>query len=491
MTPMEDDQERVVIAGAGPVGLALALGLARQGVRSLIFEQKPALSVHSKAVIVLTRTCEILYEWEVLNSFKQHGLWRESVEVVDPKSHPIFRMSFDSLKPESPTPGVCVLPQDETEKLLYEAAIATGLVEVRFGHTVQTFDETANGVKVGFVGPKGNDVIEGRFLCGCDGAHGSVRAGLGLALDGKTYKAHAVLVDVCVADERDKLPWPRADFSQPGINAMIRFANGRWRIILARPGETDEAPPTPEFVQSVVDRMLAPGPIEIVWASAFKIHCRNAAAFRKGRVLLLGDSAHLNSPAGGQGMNAGIQDAHNLAWKLAAILKGANEEKFLNSYDVERQHAIRNGVDVATNRLTTFGIFMPPWLRGIAFRIMRSLARKPRYATRIAKGLGMLNYRYGESDLIDSSGGFYLPDLELEPGLRLRAVGAANGFLMEWVEGQIKLNEQTWKLNLDAGVAAQGLGRWTVVRPDLVVAYTRDSEMDAKKALEAVAMPEG
>lgn len=484
MTPMADDQERVVIAGAGPVGLALALGLALRGVRSLIFEKKPALSVHSKAVIVLTRTCEILHEWDVLDSFKQHSLWRESVEVVDPKNQPIFQMSFDSLGPVSPTPGVCVLLQDETEKMLYDAAIATGLVEVRFEHIVQTFDQTENGVKVGFVGPNGNDVIDGRFLCGCDGAHGSIRAGLGLALDGKTYKAHAILADVRISDDRDKLPWPRANFSQPGINAMVRFANGRWRIILARPGETDEAPPTPEFVQSIVDRILAPGPIQIVWASAFKIHCRNAAAFRKGRVLLLGDAAHLNSPAGGQGMNAGIQDAHNLAWKLAAILKGANEEKFLNSYDVERQHAIRNGVDVATNRLTTFGIFMPPWLRGIAFRIMRRLSRKPKYALRIARGLGMLNYRYAESDLIDSSGGFYLPDLELEPGLRMRAAGGANGFLVEWVEGQIKLGERTWKPNAGAAVAAQGLGRWTVVRPDFVVAYTGESEADARVALK-------
>ncbi len=483
---MTTDQERVIVAGAGPVGLALALGLARRGVRSLIFEQKPALSLHSKAVIVLTRTCEILHEWDVLDSFKQNSLWRESVEVVDPKSHPIFQMSFDSLKPVSPTPGVCVLPQDETEKLLYEAAIATGLVEVRFGHTVQTFDETPNGVKVGFIGPNGNDVIEGRFLCGCDGAHGSVRAGLGLALDGKTYKAHAVLADVRVSDERDMLSWPRADFSQPGINAMIRFANGRWRIILARPGETDEAPPPPEFVQSVVDRMLAPGPIEIVWASAFKIHCRNAAAFRKGRVLLLGDAAHLNSPAGGQGMNAGIQDAHNLAWKLAAILKGANEEKYLNSYDVERQHAIRNSVDVATNRLTTFGVFMPPWLRGIPFRIMRGLSRKPKYARRIAKGLGMLNYRYAESDLIDSSGGFYLPDLELEPRLRLREAGGPNGFLVERIEGQLRVGEHSWILGATPASAASELKRYTVVRPDIVVAYTGESEADAKKALRQI-----
>src|SRR5207253_4554013 len=127
--------------------------------------------------------------------------------------------------------------------------------------------------------------------------------------------------------------------------------------------------------------------------------------FRVGRVVLLGDAAHLNSPAGGQGMNAGIQDCHNLAWKLALVQRGGNAETLLKSYDSERYDAITRSVDVATDRPTKIGILAPDWLRMIVVSLVSWLSRNAGRQRRLASGGGLLNHRYDQGDLVDRSGG--------------------------------------------------------------------------------------
>src|SRR5207302_1262149 len=115
---------------------------------------------------------------------------------------------------------------------------------------------------------EGQYVLESEYLCGCDGGHSAVREGLGLHLDGKTYEAHAILADVRIDDERDKLPWPRANPHVPNLSFAVRFKSGHWRIIFAAKGATDEGPPSAEFVQAKVDELIGKGPVEIVWSSS-------------------------------------------------------------------------------------------------------------------------------------------------------------------------------------------------------------------------------
>jgi 2-polyprenyl-6-methoxyphenol hydroxylase-like FAD-dependent oxidoreductase len=355
-------------------------------------------------------------------------------------------------------------------------------VDIRFGHEVVAFDSDSDGVRTRV--RRGGDqyVIESEYLCGCDGAHSAVREGLGMELEGKTYRAHAKLADVRIEDERDQLPWPRVDFAQPNLSAVVRFRPGYWRIIFAGPGENDGGAPTPEFIQSKVGELIGRGPAETAWASSFHIHCRNAPHFRVGRVVLLGDAAHLNSPAGGQGMNAGIHDAHNLAWKLALALSGGDPEVLLKSYDAERYDAVTRTVDVATDRLTRFGVLGAPWLRSMGLALIRWLSRFASVQRRMGVGLGMLGHRYDEGDLIHRSGGRLCPDIDLGDGLRLRDVLRQDGGLVEVVRNGMKVcvGEATYDLSAPAGkeIARVG-GPWLAVRPDHVIAYSGGSREEA------------
>jgi 2-polyprenyl-6-methoxyphenol hydroxylase-like FAD-dependent oxidoreductase len=395
----------------------------------------------------------------------------------------LLSFGFASLHSISPTPGVCIAPQNETERLLYEAGVASGLIEVRFGQAVAAFDADDSGVRTRVQDGDKQYVLESEYLCGCDGAHSAVRQGLGFELEGKTYVAHAVLADVLIEDERDELPWPRANLHVRNLSAVIRFAPGYWRIIFAEGGGTDEGPPDPAFVQAKVNELIGPGFAEIVWSSSFKIHCRNAPHFRVGRVLLLGDAAHLNSPAGGQGMNAGIQDAHNVAWKLALCTKGADPEPLLKSYDEERYDAIVHGVDVATDRLTRIGILGPPWIRSVGLGLVKFLMRYTSIQRRMARGAGMLNLRYDQSTLIDATGGRYVPDIELGDGLRLRKALGPDGGLIELAQDGTKLflGEATYDLSTQASKEIQKAGGpYLTIRPDHVIAYAGASKERAE-----------
>lgn len=474
----------VVIVGAGPVGLAVSLGLARAGIRSIVLEKKRELSEHSKAVVVLPRTLEILRDWGVLPAFREIGEWIDEFTPVDASSNePVLRLDFSILADSSATPGALVLPQDETERLLFEAARATGLVDVWFGHELTAFDADDSGARARVGGPEGDQLVETDLLCGCDGAHSVVREGLGLSLEGKTYDAHAILADVRIEDERDALPWPRGNLRQPGIRFAVRFRPNYWRLIVAAPGNTDEAPPDPGQIQRIVDELIAPGPAPVVWASAFKIHCRNAPHFRVGRVLLVGDAAHLNSPAGGQGMNAGIQDAYNLAWKIAAIRQGADAEILLKSYDEERFDAITRDVDVATDRLTRFAVLGPLWIRSVGLAALRLLFRIPKLARRAVESFGMLGFRQDMSELIDRTGGQLLPDVDLGDDLRLRDAIPARGGVVEVVQCGRKLfvGDRTFELSEAATRALSATpGPYLAVRPDHLVAYCGPSREDAE-----------
>jgi hypothetical protein len=304
-----------------------------------------------------------------------------------------------------------------------------------------------------------------------------------MELEGKTYEAHARLADVLIRDERDQLPWPRVDFAQPNLSAVVRFRPGYWRIIFAAPGRSPERDPTPEFIQAKVNELIGQGPAETVWASSFQIHCRNAPHFRVGRVVLLGDAAHLNSPAGGQGMNAGIHDAHNLAWKLDVALSGGNAESMLKSYDAERYDAVTRTIDVATDRLTRFGVLGAPWLRTIGLTVVRWLSRFDNVQRRMGAGLGMLTHRYDEGDLIHASGGRLCPDIDLGDGIRLRDVLGPDGGIVEIVRNGAKLcvGEATYDLSVNAGreISRSG-GPWLTIRPDHVIAYSGGSREEAE-----------
>jgi 2-polyprenyl-6-methoxyphenol hydroxylase-like FAD-dependent oxidoreductase len=395
----------VLIVGGGPVGLSLALGLARHGVRSTLFETKSEIDPHSRALGILPRTLEIFRSWEIYERFVSEGILRNEVDfwiVGQPKA--VAKIDFSVFARLSAVPGILILPQNRTEFLLRDAVRATGLTETLPGHKAVSFEQDREGVSVEVSRPDGAaETYRGRYLIGCDGAHSTVRESLGWELRGKTYPSRVLLADVRIRDQRDQLPWPRLAPARGSVLVAARYQAEHWRILSTlEENDTEQAALEPAAIGRRVNRLFGPGPYEHLWSSVFKIHCRTSPRFRLGRVLLAGDAGHINSPAGGQGMNSGIQDAHNLAWKLARALAGGDAEALLASYEIERREAVIN-VDRYTDFLTRFGILAPGFLQhavGTLFRTSNKLGLISRFAPKI----GMLDTVYAHSPLASGTG---------------------------------------------------------------------------------------
>ncbi len=439
----------VVIAGAGPAGLALAVGLAHHRIRSLVFEEDAALSRHSKAPGVQARTQEIFRAWGVLDTFLDRGFFLPRVEIwVVGDAKPRVTIDLEPLKRLTACPGVLIIPQDKTEAILYEKAVASGLCEIRFGHRVVDFedDAAASDVTVHVQASGGErSTARAAYLAGCDGPHSTLRERLGWELEGKTYPTRLMLADVRLPDARNELPWPRVAPRDDGILAALRIERALWRILATMdPGAPDEQPLSHAEVAPKVGALFGPGPFELVWVETFRIHCRTSPHFRRGRVLLAGDAAHINSPAGGQGMNSGIQDAHNLAWKLARACDGAVTEPLLASYEDERRPAILTNVDRFTDLLTRAFLVSPSPLRKVALSVGRLAVQSDVAMRSVLPRVAMLDTRYGRSGLITGAGrclGARAPDAPLRDrdgrGLRLIDLAARDAALLLFDDGRL------------------------------------------------------
>ena len=468
----------VVIAGGGPVGFATALGLARQGVRSIVFEKAPAPAPYARAGVVLSRTVEIFRSWGLLEEIRAEAIAPATLEVCDAlDGAQLARFDFSLLREETFDPHPVFLPQHRTEKILRDAATGTGLVDARFGEEVVDFCHDADGVRlvVRKLGEPSTHSLEAPFLVGADGANSTVRAKLGLGLEGETYPTRIMLAVVEIEDRRDALPWPRLRFDGPEYLAALRFAPGRWRVIATLPaGESDAGALAQDTIAGYVRATLGDGPFQIEWASAFNIHRRHAPWFAVGRVALAGDSAHLNSPVGGQGLNAGIADAQNLAWKLAHALRGGDAMRLLASYNVERRHAILTSTERFTDRNTKLLLSIPPQHRRLMFAAVGRLMRIAPLARRLLRTGVLLDVRYTDSPLFPTRGhwiGRRAPDPEL--AVTDRAVLALCGF-DEVDAGRLDLPEGVERLSLQPERAARWRTRApfaALVRPDGFVGW--------------------
>ena len=527
----------VLIAGGGPVGLSLALALARHQVRTILFELKSELDPHSRALGVLPRTLEIFRSWGVYDQFVKAGELLTRLDLwVAGKTKPFAAVDLSIFKQISSGGGVLILPQNRTEELLLKEVKASGFTDVRFGHKVIGFQQDADGVTLEVAGPDGvSQSYRGQYLVGCDGARSTVRTTLGWELEGKTYPTRMLLGDIRLEDERDQLPWPLFAPLQHGALAGARYEPHCWRFIATlEPGETDEAAVESASVERRVHQLFGAGPFQCLWSSVFHIHCRTSPHFRQDRVFLAGDAGHINSPAGGQGMNSGIQDAHNLAWKLARTLAGADAEALLSSYESERREVVVKTIDSYTDFLTRVVLLGPSFLRKLAPAALWALPRLGLFSV-IAPRAGMLDAAYSRSAILSGRGawlGKRAPDGDLlDPsGKMLRLLdlvgpGPAlllfdDGRLPGWNQGEVAQlfqdindlrvvilfpNEKGKRDGAYAGATGESLWKeWAVgggsvalVRPDGYVGWmgrrpTRD-ELDSgvRQALGMVAGPVG
>ncbi len=416
----------VIVVGGGPVGLCLGLGLAHHGVDSLVLERDAEPTPESRALVIWPRSAELLADWNAFEPLRKAGTWRSSFEIWSAQDRErLVAIDFSTIADVLAWAGALLLPQNETEAVLRALVRASGHCELRTGYDVATLEQDADGVTVTATAGPGTQRLRCAYAVGCDGAHGVVRHALGLKLEGVTYRARAVLSDEIVRGPAWTPPSPRVSFANHALELGIEYAPNHWRVISLVPNALDDAAATESATHAQrLQHLLGEGiTAETIWSSLFHIHRRHAQHFVVGRVALAGDAAHLNSPAGGQGMNSGIHDAANLAWKLAAAVRGRGDAStLLSSYEAERREVITGGVERFTDALTRFGTIGSHWFGSAPFRLIGRVLREPGMQRKACRALGMLSDRYAKSPLVDTRhplAGRRIDDLVLPSGSRI------------------------------------------------------------------------
>lgn len=319
----------VAIVGAGPTGLVLALSLSLQGTRVRILDRLEAPLVSSRALAVQARTIELYRPLGLADDVVSAGLrLRVGNMWVGGKRRGQLRIG-DAGEGVSPFTGALIYPQDEHERLLIAKLEARG-VRVERGKAITALEDAGDHVRASF----GAETLTAKYLVGCDGAHSFVRQTIGAEFPGGTYDHVFYVADVAATG-----PVVNGELhlllDDAGFLAIFPLAYGD-RVRVIGTVRADTAEPTWDDIDHAPLREIGLSVERVNWFSTYRVHHRVADRFRRGRLFIAGDAAHIHSPVGGQGMNTGIGDAVNLAWKLAAVCRDRANEQLLATYEPER-----------------------------------------------------------------------------------------------------------------------------------------------------------
>ncbi|KAA6221042.1 FAD-dependent oxidoreductase [Streptomyces albofaciens JCM 4342] len=431
LTPVPADRTAdVIVVGAGPTGLLLAGDLAVAGLRVTLLERRaPGISNLTRALAVHARSLEQL---------DARGLADELVAG----GHALPRVQLFSgavLEPARlPTrfPFVLITPQYEVERLLERRAQKAG-VTFRYGARVTGLDQDADGVDVHVQEEGGATTYRAAYLVGTDGVHSTVREALGLPFPGRSVVRSVVLADVRL-DQQPAVPLV-ANANGDAFALIGDFGDGWYRVIgWDRHRQIPEDTPVEEDEIRAYMRLALGsdyGMHDVRWTSRFHSDERQVPRYRVGRAFVAGDAAHVHSPAGGQGMNTGLQDAANLSWKLAAVLRGDAPDSLLDSYHTER-HPVGRTVLRSSGALVRSAQLRTPPLRALRAVSAQVLNHVPPLADRVLAMISGIGISYAAGRGAHPLAGKRAPDLRLAGGTRLHEALRDGAFVLVTPEGE-------------------------------------------------------
>ncbi|WP_431303809.1 FAD-dependent oxidoreductase [Sediminicoccus sp. BL-A-41-H5] len=336
--PGGEESAPLVIAGAGLVGLTAALDLARRGQRVVVLDEDDTVSFGSRAICFAKRTLEIFARLGLGHKFLEKGItWNQGRVFFQSRE----AYSFNLLPEDGHEfPAFVNLQQYYAEQWLVEACEATGLVDLRWKSRVTSVENFPEGARLTVETPAGSYTLHADWLLAADGARSFIRETLGLAFTGQVFRDRFLIADVVMTAPfpTERWFWFDPPF-HPGQSVLLhKQPDDVWRIDFQLGWDADpEREKDPGRVRERVKAMLGPDvPFDLEWVSVYTFRCRRMERFRHGRIFFLGDAAHQVSPFGARGGNGGVQDADNLCWKLAAVLRGEAGDALLDSYDAER-----------------------------------------------------------------------------------------------------------------------------------------------------------
>ena len=354
----------VVIVGAGPVGLAAANLLGQDGIETLILERNSATVDHPRAIVLDDEGARTLHAFGAAESFLRKTIEGNGARYYDENGDCFGRVGAGPR-----TYGFAkrhFMYQPELEQALVESLARFPACTLRFGCNVVAITQEVNGILLSCETPEGALSVRCDWLLACDGGRSPIREQLGIGFAGSTYAQDWIVLDL--AEDADDANFSRffCSTARPAVSVPAPRGGRRYEFML-QDGETSEEMLTDESLTRLLAPYRAFRPDQVLRRAVYRFHARIAERMRMGRVLLLGDAAHLTPPFAGQGMNAGLRDAHNVAWKLALVLKGLAAPAILDSYDQERRNPAWSMIQLA---VAMGQLVMPKGPEQIALRSM-------------------------------------------------------------------------------------------------------------------------
>lgn len=354
---MREHSNRVLVVGAGPVGMVCALALNRAGIKVTVFEQESAPVQDQRAASIHPTTLEMLDALDVTHTIVPRGLISETYQYRDRQTgNLIAEFNLTDLRDEFKFPFVLQYEQYKLTRDIAATYANESDFDVRFSHRVGAVTEFADHVEVEVEGPHGTQRHTGEYIIGADGGRSTIRKAAGIAFEGFTYEENFVKIATGFDFQSAHPDYAyRNYFSDPDewcnlFKVRGEAEAGLWRAIFpTRLGESAQDAVSPSGIEARLQKFFPKkGNYEIAYANVYGVNQRVAETFRKGRMLLVGDAAHVNNPIGGMGMNGGIHDAINLAGKLSLVIGQNGSDALLDLYSRQRRHAATAFVQAQT-----------------------------------------------------------------------------------------------------------------------------------------------